>query len=197
MRIIRLLIPFVLLASPLAAQRELPRLEIGADFSYWRLDGGGSDAGETSRPAGTVRAAFVIPSRLPATLGFSGSYGPEDGIQPGLLAFSSEFAQRLSPNRPGTVNVFLAAGAGILRLKSEEQQRIIDECRPEVGCIYEGSSHTGEWSMMATATVGADVGIARRVLAQPTLAFVTPFGDGSGSGAGTMVRLGIGLAVRP
>jgi hypothetical protein len=197
MRTLRLLVPFVLLASPLAAQREAPRLEIGADFSYWQLDGGGSDAGETSRPAGTVRAAIVIPSRLPATLGFSGSFAPEDGIQPGLLAFSSEFAQRLSPAQAGRVNVFLAAGAGILRLKSEEQERIIDECQLRQECIYEGPSHRGDWSMMATVTVGADVGIARRVLAQPTLAFVTPFGQGSASGEGTMVRLGIGLAVRP
>lgn len=198
MRALRLLLPLLAVTSPLAAQKAAPRVEIGVDASYWQLDRGTATVGATSRPSGTVRAAVLIPSRLPASLGFSATYAGEDGIEPGLLAFGSEFAQRLFPANPDGLNLFVSAGAGILRFYSEEQRRIIDACTPEEGCMYEGYSYNGEWRPMMTASLGADLGMARWMIIQPTFAVVKPFGQRDGSGGNeAMFRLGVGLALRP
>lgn len=195
MRNIRLLLAVALLSSPLAAQSAAPGLEIGADLSYWQLDFGNATVGSTTRPSGTVRAAVLIPSRLMASLGLSATYAGEDGTAPGLLAFNSEFAQRLYPRQPDGLNFFLAAGAGLLRFSSDEQRRIIDECLADSLCMYEGPSHRENWRTVLTASAGLDVGLVRGVLMQPVLMIVKPYG--AGDGQEVMFRLGMGLAWRP
>lgn len=195
MRSVRLL-TVVLLASPLAAQDAAPRLEVGVDLSYWQLDMGTATVGPTTQQSGTLRAAVVLPSRLPASLGLSATYAPTDGDAPGLLGLGSEFAQRLSPGGPDGMNLFVAAGAGILRLSPEEEEGGIDECRPENGCIDESPHHAEGWRTVLSASLGADVPLARGALMQPAVQVLKPVGQEMGA-AGVLVRLGIGLAWRP
>lgn len=188
------LLALVLVVSPLAAQDAAPRLEVGVDLSYWQLDMGTATVGPTTQQSGTLRAAVVLPSRLPASLGLSATYAPTDGDAPGLLGLGSEFAQRLAPGGADGMNLFLAAGAGILRL-SPEEERGIDECLPENGCIDESPHHAEGWRTVLSASVGADVPLARGALMQPAVQVLKPVGQELG-GAGVLVRLGIGLAWR-
>jgi hypothetical protein len=196
MRAIRLLLPAVLLAAPLTAQKAAPRLEIGADVSYWQLDHGTASVGATTRPSATVRAGVVIPSRLPATLGLGATVAAEDGTEPGLLVLSGEYAQRLFPDSPDGLNLFLAAGAGILQFSVKEAFR--PDCPSIEGCLDESIDYDNEWRTVLTGSLGADVGVVRGLLAQPVLSVVKPFGGRDGnSGRDAMLRLGIGLAWRP
>ena len=196
MRSVRLL-AVVLLASPLAAQDAAPRLEVGVDLSHWQLDGGTATVGPTTRQSGSVRAAVLLPGRMPASLGLSATYAPTDGDAPGLLGFASEFARRLAPGGPDGMNLFVAAGAGILRLSPEEEEEAgIDRCRPEDGCIDESPHHAEGWRTVLSASVGADVPLARGALIQPSVQLLKPVGREMGA-AGALVRLGIGFAWRP
>lgn len=195
MRTIRLLLPVLFLAAPLAAQRNAPRLEIGVDASYWQLDRGTASVGPTTRPSGTMRAGVFIPSRLPSTLSLSATFASEDGTEPGLLMIASEYAQRLLPDTPDGLNLFVAAGAGLLKFSVKES--LLPECRPEVGCIDEGIDYDNDSRTVLTGALGADVRVVRGVLIQPALAVVKPFGGNEGRSRDAMFRLGIGLAWRP
>lgn len=193
MRFARLL-ALVLLASPLAAQDAAPRLEVGVDLSHWQLDLGTASVGPTTQQTGSVRAAVVLPSRLPASLGLSATYAPTDGSAPGLLGFGGELAQRLAPGGRDDMNLFLSAGAGILRLSEGEEED--GGCIPENGCIDESPHHAEGWRTVLSASVGADVPVARGAVVQPAVQLLKPVGQGLGE-AGVLVRLGIGLAWRP
>jgi hypothetical protein len=196
MRAIRLLLPVVFLASPLTAQKAAPRLELGADVSFWQLDRGTASSEPTTRPSGTVRAGVVIPSRLPATLGLSATFASEDGTEPGLLVVSGEYAQRLFPESPDGLNLFVAAGAGILQFSVKEP--LLPDCPSLDGCIDESIDYDNERRTVLSGSIGADLGLARGLLAQPVLSVVKPFGGREGSsGRDAMFRLGIGLAWRP
>jgi hypothetical protein len=192
------LLALVLLSSPVAAQRATPRLEVGVDLSHWRLDMGNATVGPTTRASGTARAALLIPSRLPASLGVSTSYAPEDGSAPGLLAIHTEFLQRVLPAGLNDMNLFLGAGAGILRFSSREQRELMEECLRSPGCIYEGPHHPGGWRTVLSASAGADVPLAAGAVMQPVVQLVKPIGgDAVGGGRDVLVRLGLGLAWRP
>lgn len=198
MRTLTLLLALVAAAAPLAAQNG-PRFEIGGDVSYWRLDHGTATVGPTTRPAAGLRAAVLIPSRRPATLGFGGSYAPEDGMQPGLLALSGEFSKRLLARDAAAPNLFVGMGAGIMRFSSEEQWSIINRCRPENGCMAEGISYAhGEWQMTMAGSIGADLRVLPGLVAQPAVSVVKPFGAEDGRARReAMLRVGISLAWRP
>jgi hypothetical protein len=194
MRFIRLL-TLAVLASPLAAQEAAPRLEVGIDVSHWQLDQGTATVGPTTRQSGTVRAAVLLPSRRPASLGLSATYAPRDGSAPGLLGFGTELAQRIAARGVDDMNLFVAAGAGILRISAEEKAGI-DLCRPEAGCIDEGPHQPEGWRTLLSASVGADVPVARGAMMQPAVQLLKPLGQEPGD-AGVLVCVGIGLAWRP
>lgn len=193
MRTIRLLIP-LLLTAPLSAQNAAPGLEVGVDVSHWQLDHGTASADPAGRQTGTVRAAVLIPSRRPATLGLSATYAPLRGDAPGVLGFGSEFAQRVGVGGRDDMNLFVGVGAGILRLTEEEEDD--GPCLPENGCIDESPELPGDWRPMLSASLGADVPIARGALMQPAIQVLKPVGSDVGERT-ALVRLGIGLAWRP
>jgi len=198
MRPMRLLLPLVLLATPLASQDRPPRLEVGADFSYWELDRGTASVGPTTRQSGTLRMGLLVPTRRPASVGVSATYAPEDGLSPGLLVVSGELSQRLFPDIHHGFNLFVAGGAGALRFSSDEQRQILEACRIEDGCMREGYSHDEHWRTVLTGSVGADVPLAGNLLLQPTIALIKPVLERDDLPAlDTMFRLGIGFTLRP
>ena len=191
------LLALVLLASPLMAQKAAPRLEVGVDLSQWRLDAGDAGGG-TSRASGTVRAALLIPSRMPASLGLSATWAPEDGAAPGLLGIGTEFLQRVGARALDELNLFVGAGAGILRVTSREQREGMEACARQPGCMYEGPSDPGGFRTVLSASAGADVPMGRRAVVQPVVQVVKPIAsDGVGGDGDVLVRLGLGLAWRP
>lgn len=194
MRLARLLI-LSLIASPLAAQEAAPRLEVGVDLSRWRTE---QRTGNGIQLAGSVRAAVVLPSAAPSSLGFSAMYAPEAETAPGLLGFGSEFAQRLRKARPGEGNVFVSAGAGIMRFSNQRLRNEFEQCSQQPDCMYEGPPPGSGWAPVLTASLGADVPLGRGALLQPVLQLVRPVGEPrAGQPDGRIYRLGVGLAWRP
>lgn len=191
MRSVRLLILLVLaapliLAVPLSAQNAAPRLEVAVDVSHWQLDDLPGAGGDT-RQTGTVRAAVLIPSRRPASLGVSATYAP------GLMGFGSEFAQRVGAGGPRDTNLFVGVGAGVLRVADDEDDGA--PCLPgEFGCIDETPDRPDDWRPVLSASLGVDVPFARGTLVQPAVQLVRPMGQNGSDGA--FIRLGLGLAWR-
>lgn len=197
MRLARLLL-ISLIASPLAAQEAAPRLELGVDLSSWRTEVRTALGGSGVQLGGTVRAAVVLPSAAPSSLGLSVTYAPEGDAGPGLLGFGSEFAQRLLRAAPGEANVFVGAGAGIMRFSNERLREEIEQCSQEPTCMYEGPPMGSGWRPVLSGSVGADVPLGRGALLQPVLQFVRPIGSSrAGQPDGSIYRLGLGLAWRP
>lgn len=195
---LRILLLLVLLPVPVAGQGSASRLEIGTEWSYWRLDMGTASNAATTRPTATLRLGVPLTGRAGRVVQVGATYAPEGDVEPGLLHLEAEVAPRLIGARSSAPDLFVSAGVGALRFAADRQQERIAECGRTPTCMFEGIPYRSGWRPTLSAGLGADLPLADAVLVQPALRVIRLVGGGEAGPdeAPFFLRFGIGVTWR-
>lgn len=181
-RLIVLFVPLLCAALPDAARAQLPvpHFEVGGAISHWRLDHGTASVAATTRTGGSFSLG-VFPGATGAQVGVHllASYAPEGELEPGILSGLAELEMGFGAPRSEGARLAVILGAGALRFATERQDRAIEWCRPELGCMYEGISYRGGWRTILSGGMKGDLPIGRSFAVQPQVRVVLHRKDGA------------------
>jgi hypothetical protein len=173
------------------AQQSGVQVEVGAQFSYWRLETGGYD-----RIGPTATVGVLLPRGTPIGLRVTSSYAPRGELSPGILAVGAQAVVPLL--RPATggspIGLEGVLGFGGLRYDGTTGRELAIECgAPD---CFEGVFFRGGWSQVVEVGLGLEVPLSRAWFVHPSADLHIPLGDTSDGPGQAVLRIGVGMGFR-